>query len=159
MKRILITLCLLVLTSTSFAKEAVPMADDPALEARLMKISKELRCLVCQNETLADSHADLAKDLRREVRELINQGKTDEQIKVHLTQRYGDFVLYKPRVNAKTWLLWFGPFAMLLGITVGVGIFLKKRRNSLIETPLTPAESARIKSLLTAASSKESTSA
>jgi len=159
MKHILVTLCLLVLTSTSFAKEAVPMAEDPVLEARLMKISKELRCLVCQNETLADSHADLAKDLRREVRELISQGKTDEQIKVHLTQRYGDFVLYKPRVNAKTWLLWFGPFAMLLGIAIGVGVFLKKRRSSLIEEPLTPAESARIKSLLTEASPKESTSA
>lgn len=159
MKRILITLCLLILTSTSFAKEAIPMAEDPALEARLMQISKELRCMVCQNESLADSHADLAKDLRREVRDLISQGKTDEQIKVFLTQRYGDFVLYKPRVNAKTWLLWFGPFVMLLGIAIGVGIFLKKRRNSLIEEPLTPAESARIKSLLTEASSKESTSA
>ena len=148
MKRILITLCLLILTSTSFAKEAVPMAEDPVLEARLMKISKELRCLVCQNETLADSHADLAKDLRREVRELISKGMTDEQIKVHLTQRYGDFVLYKPRINAKTWLLWFGPFAMLLGAAVGVGIFIRQRRRALREEPLTAEETARIKALL-----------
>ena len=148
MKRILITLCLLFLTSSSFAKEAVPMAEDPALEAQLMRISKELRCLVCQNETLADSHADLAKDLRREVRDLIRQGKSDEQIKVYLTQRYGDFVLYKPRVNAKTWLLWFGPFVMLLGAAVGVGIFIRQRRRALREEPLTAEETARIKALL-----------
>ena len=148
MKQILLTLCLLLLTGFSFAKEAVPMAEDPVLEARLMKISKELRCLVCQNETLADSHADLAKDLRREVRELISQGKTDEQIKVHLTQRYGDFVLYKPRVNAKTWLLWFGPFLMLFGAAVGVGIFIRQRRRALLEEPLTAEETARIKALL-----------
>lgn len=148
MKRIVITLCLLLLTNASYAKEAVPMAEDPALEAQLMRISKELRCLVCQNETLADSHADLAKDLRREVRDLIRQGKSDEQIKVYLTQRYGDFVLYKPRVNAKTWLLWFGPFVMLLGAAVGVGIFIRQRRRALREEPLTAEETARIKALL-----------
>lgn len=149
MMRALLSLCLLLtLTNTSLAKEAVPMADDPVLEARLMKISKELRCLVCQNETLADSHADLAQDLRREVRDLISQGKTDDQIKVHLTQRYGDFVLYRPRVNAKTWLLWFGPFLLLLGAAIGVGIFTKKRRRTMIEEPLTAEETARIKSLL-----------
>ena len=148
MKRIVITLCLLLLTNASYAKEAVPMAEDPVLEARLMQVSKELRCLVCQNETLADSHADLAKDLRREVRDLIRQGKSDEQIKVYLTQRYGDFVLYKPRVNAKTWLLWFGPFVMLLGAAVGVGIFIRQRRRALREEPLTPEETARIKALL-----------
>lgn len=148
MKQMLFTLCLLFITNASFAKEAVPMAEDPVLEARLMKISKELRCLVCQNETLADSHADLAKDLRREVRELISKGMTDEQIKVHLIQRYGDFVLYKPRVNAKTWLLWFGPFAMLLGAAVGVGIFIRQRRRALREEPLTAEETARIKALL-----------
>ena len=148
MKHILLLLYLLLLTSTSLAKEAVPMAEDPVLEARLMKISKELRCLVCQNETLADSHADLAKDLRREVRDLIRQGKSDEQIKVYLTQRYGDFVLYRPRVTAKTWLLWFGPFLLLLGAAVGVGVFVKQRRRILVETPLTAEETARIKSLL-----------
>ena len=149
MMRALLSLCLLLtLTNISLAKEAVPMADDPVLEARLMKISKELRCLVCQNETLADSHADLAQDLRREVRDLISQGKTDDQIKVHLTQRYGDFVLYRPRVNAKTWLLWFGPFLLLLGAAIGVGIFTKKRRRTMIEEPLTAEETARIKSLL-----------
>ncbi len=82
------------------------------------------------------------------MRELISKGMTDEQIKVHLTQRYGDFVLYKPRVNAKTWLLWFGPFAMLLGAAVGVGIFIRQRRRALREEPLTAEETARIKALL-----------
>lgn len=152
MKHLLLTLAILTLTNLSFAKEALPMAEDPALEMRLMKISKELRCLVCQNETLADSHADLAKDLRREVRELIRAGQTDAQIKVYLTQRYGDFVLYRPRVTAKTWLLWFGPFLLLIGTAVGVGVFIKQRRRHIDEVPLTPEETARIKALLPTAS-------
>ena len=76
---------------------------------------EELRCLVCQNQTLADSSAPLAEDLRREVRELAQQGKTDAEIKQYLVARYGDFVLYKPPVKPTTWLLWFGPFAFLLG--------------------------------------------
>ena len=148
MKRALLGLCLLSLSLTSLAKEAIPMAADPVVEARLMQVSKELRCLVCQNETLADSHADLAKDLRREVREKIQEGMTDGQIKTYLTQRYGEFVLYRPPVSVKTWLLWFGPFVMLLGAALGVGFFIRQRRRTQVETPLTAAETARIKSLL-----------
>lgn len=148
MKRALLGLCLLSLSLSSLAKEAVPMAADPVVEARLMQVSKELRCLVCQNETLADSHADLAKDLRREVREKIQEGMTDGQIKTYLTQRYGEFVLYRPPVSVKTWLLWFGPFVMLLGAALGVGFFIRQRRRTQVETPLTAAETARIKSLL-----------
>ena len=90
-----------------------PMA--PELEARLKKLETELRCLVCQNQTLAESPAGLAGDLRREVRLLAESGKSDEEIKQYLKQRYGDFVLYKPPLESKTWLLWFGPFALLLG--------------------------------------------
>ncbi len=148
MKRALLGLVLLTLSSASLAKEAPPIAQDPAVEARLLKVGKELRCLVCQNETLVDSHADLAQDLRREVRELIRQGKTDEEIKSYLTQRYGDFVLYRPRVTTVTWLLWFGPFLLLAGAALGVGLFIRRRRRALDETPLTAEESARIKSLL-----------
>jgi cytochrome c-type biogenesis protein CcmH len=88
---------------------------DAAFEARLKNLEEELRCLVCQNQTLADSTAPLAEDLRREVRELAQQGKTDAEIKQYLVARYGDFVLYKPPVKSTTLLLWFGPFAFLLG--------------------------------------------
>ena len=88
---------------------------DPAFDARLKHLETELRCLVCQNQTLADSNAPLAEDLRREVRELAASGKSDAEIKQYLVARYGDFVLYKPPLQTNTWLLWLGPFALLLG--------------------------------------------
>ena len=103
------------LASVSHANEAVPLADDPVVEQRLISIAEDLRCLVCQNESLAGSRADLANDLRREVRELIKAGKSDAEIKDFLVSRYGDFVLYKPPVKPTTWLLWFGPLLLLLG--------------------------------------------
>ena len=86
-----------------------------SLDARLKNLELELRCLVCQNQTLADSNAPLAEDLRREVRELAVSGKSDDQIREFLTARYGDFVLYNPPVQRNTWLLWFGPFVLLAG--------------------------------------------
>ncbi|MDI9331860.1 MAG: cytochrome c-type biogenesis protein CcmH [Alphaproteobacteria bacterium] len=98
---------------------ARPMAEDPVLETRLIAISEELRCLVCQNESLASSHAELALDLRDEVRGLIRQGKSDPEIKQYLVQRYGDFVLYRPAFKPTTYLLWLGPFALLL-LAIGV---------------------------------------
>ena len=101
---------------------------DAALEARLKALSEELRCLVCQNQTLADSTAPLAEDLRREVRELAQQGKTDAEIKQYLVARYGDFVLYKPPVKPTTWILWFGPFAFLLGGALLWFVVLRRRR-------------------------------
>src|SRR3954466_8147990 len=88
------------------AKEAEPAAADPALEARMLAIAAELRCLVCQNQTIADSHADLAADLRRQVRELLQQGKTDAEIRDYMTSRYGDFVLYRPPLKTTTAALW-----------------------------------------------------
>src|ERR1700687_5710113 len=97
-------LCLLPLLAV--AREAAPAADDPALEQRVMTLSAELRCLVCQNQSLADSHADLAIDLRNQVREQMRSGRSDDQIKTWLTQRYGDFVLYRTPVKSSTWLLW-----------------------------------------------------
>jgi len=98
------------------AATAVAQAPkDAALEARLKALSEELRCLVCQNQTLADSNAPLAEDLRREVRELANSGKSDADIKAYLVARYGDFVLYRPPLQSNTWLLWIGPFALLAG--------------------------------------------
>jgi cytochrome c-type biogenesis protein CcmH len=88
--------------------------DDPALQARYEHISRELRCLVCQNQTIADSNATLAQDLRHEVREMIAAGKTDEEIREFMIERYGDFVLYRPRMTATNFLLWAGPVLMLL---------------------------------------------
>ncbi|MGC1818623.1 MAG: cytochrome c-type biogenesis protein, partial [Casimicrobiaceae bacterium] len=111
---------------------------DLALDTRLKKLESELRCLVCQNQTLADSNADLAADLRKEVRELAVSGKTDAQIKQYLVARYGDFVLYRPPVKPETWLLWFGPFAMLAG---GVAVWwgLTRRRRRVAASDATPA--------------------
>ncbi|MEO8755443.1 MAG: cytochrome c-type biogenesis protein [Casimicrobiaceae bacterium] len=100
---------------------------DPAFDARLRNLEEELRCLVCQNQTLADSNAPLAEDLRREVRELAVAGKNDEQIKEYLVARYGDFVLYRPPVKTTTWLLWFGPFALLVAGGVIWGLILRRR--------------------------------
>ena len=115
MKYLLYFFLCLQLTSLSHAAEAPALADDPVVEARLVKIAEDLRCLVCQNESLAGSRAELANDLRREVRSLIKSGKSDDEIKEFLVSRYGDFVLYKPPVNPVTWLLWFGPLLLLLG--------------------------------------------
>jgi cytochrome c-type biogenesis protein CcmH len=105
--------------ATEAPKEARPMAQDPVLEARLVAISEELRCLVCQNESLASSHAELAQDLREEVRGLMRQGKSDAEVKQFLVQRYGDFVLYRPEFKPLTYFLWVGPFVLLaLGLLV-----------------------------------------
>ena len=92
--------CLLAACFSLFAKEAAPEAADPALEARMVKITSELRCLVCQNQTIADSNASLAVDLRREARALIKQGKSDAEVVDYMTARYGDFVLYRPPLRA-----------------------------------------------------------
>ncbi len=112
------------------AREAQPVAADPVLEARMLRIAAELRCLVCQNQTIADSDAALAVDLRRETRTLLKQGKSDGEIIDYMTARYGDFVLYRPPLKATTALLWFGPAALLLG-GAGVLILVLRRRSRL----------------------------
>lgn len=147
--RLLLTLVVLCcFVPVAFPKEAEPNADDPVVEKRLTKLSQELRCLVCQNETLADSRADLAEDLRREIRQQIREGKTDKEIIGFLTQRYGEFVLYRPRVEPKTYLLWFGPFILLLaGLTI-LFRYVKQRRDEIPEQPLTGDERRRAEELL-----------
>jgi cytochrome c-type biogenesis protein CcmH len=147
MKNILILLfCLL--PTFSYAGEAKDMAADPVLEKRMIGLAEKLRCLVCQNESLASSHADLAEDLRREVREQMSKGKDDQEILDYLVARYGDFVLYEPPVKSYTALLWFGPFALLLA---GAGMLvyqLRKRRQTVPETELSPEAQKRAASLL-----------
>ena len=135
-------------TQATAPREAVPMAEDPKLEARLVDISQELRCLVCQNESLASSHAELADDLRREVRDLIRQGKSDQEIKDFLVARYGDFVLYRPEVKPLTWVLWFGPFLLLLVAAVFLGVYLRQRRQLAQPAALSDEERARAKQWL-----------
>ena len=122
----------------------VPMSA--AVQARWDHIAAELRCLVCQNESLASSNAELALDLRRELRGLIEQGQSDADIRSFLVSRYGDFVLYKPEVKPVTWLLWFGPFVLLLG-ALALALRLM-RRTPAASPPLTDSERARVRQLL-----------
>jgi cytochrome c-type biogenesis protein CcmH len=112
------------------AGEAQPVGEDPAIEQRMVKMAEDLRCLVCQNETLAGSHAELAEDLRREIREQMKLGKNDAQVIQYLTDRYGDFVLYKPPFRSYTLLLWLGP-ALFLGLGGVIWYFTLKRRRNL----------------------------
>jgi cytochrome c-type biogenesis protein CcmH len=138
--------CLLPLGAP--AKEAVPMAEDPAVEQRLNRLAEELRCLVCQNESLAGSRAELANDLRREIRDLIKAGKTDREIVDYLVERYGDFVRYRPPVKPTTFLLWFGPFLLLGGGAAGLVFYLGRRRARVAEQPLSDDERRQAESLL-----------
>ncbi len=125
------------------AKEAALLAEDPLVEKRLVHISEELRCMVCQNESLASSRAELANDLREEVRKLIREDRSDSQIKEYLVTRYGDFVLYKPEVKPLTWVLWFGPFLLLLLAIVGMAYYLRQRQSAQNSSPVLSDEDRR----------------
>ena len=129
------------------AKEAQPN-EDPQIEQRMKALTQQVRCLVCQNETLADSRADLAEDLRKQIREQMKAGKSDQEILAFLTQRYGDFVLYNPPVRATTYLLWFGPFALLIGGTAVLYLYLRHRRELIKDQPLTASERKRAENIL-----------
>jgi len=146
---------LLLLLLPSFAAMAQVQtedqpSDDPIIEQRLAKLSHELRCLQCQNQTLADSPSDLAADLRREIRAQMKAGKSDQEIIAFLTQRYGQFILYRPRVSPLTYLLWFGPFVLLLGGLVILFHYIKQRRDQITEQPLTAEDRRRAEEMLTA---------
>lgn len=137
------------------AKEAQPSAADPVLEERVMKLSRELRCLVCQNETLADSRADLAEDLRTQIREQMKAGKSDKEIINYLTSRYGKFILYNPPVDPTTYMLWFGPFVLLLGGLVLLFRYVKQRSGVIAEAPLSAEERRQAEALLASENGKE----
>lgn len=121
-----LSVLIMILAPLVHAGEAAPTAADPVLEKRVVKLAEELRCLVCQNQTIADSHADLAVDLRNQVREKLMAGMSEKDIKAYMVERYGDFVLYRPPVKNTTWVLWFGPFLLLL---VGIVVLFAKLRS------------------------------
>jgi cytochrome c-type biogenesis protein CcmH len=129
------------------AKEAAPAAADPVLEKRVMALAEELRCLVCQNQTLAESNAPLAEDLRNQLRERMREGKSDREVVDFLVERYGDFVLYRPPLKATTVLLWFGP---LLLLATGFAVLLRRvqRRRSAVESGVNEADRKRAAELL-----------
>lgn len=131
----------------AFAAQAPNSAADPVLEARVMAVSEELRCLVCQNETIAASHADLAVDLRKQIRTKLSEGQSERQIIDFMVERYGDFVRYRPPLNATTVLLWMGPFALLL---VGALVLVRtiRGRQKLKPLALSEADSARARQML-----------
>lgn len=137
---------LALLCGLTAAQEARPLAEDPVLEAKVMRIAEELRCLVCQNETIAASHADLAVDLRQQIRLKLQQGQSQAQIVDFMVQRYGDFVLYRPPVKRSTWLLWGGPFLLLGAALAGLIVNIRRRRQA--PAPLQAAESERVRQLL-----------
>lgn len=148
------------MTSSRLARVALPLAfaylasaaaqtGDAALDARLKHLETQLRCLVCQNQTLAESNAPLAEDLRREVRELASSGRSDDEIRAFLVARYGDFVLYQPPVRPATWLLWFGPFLLLAGGGAAWFLIVRRRRAAAsAEAPLSQDAADRARALL-----------
>ncbi len=152
---LLFLLCLSALFGTAQVRRERAVNNDPAIEQRLKKLSQELRCLVCQNETLADSRADLAEDLRDEIREQMKAGKSDKEIIAFLTDRYGQFILYRPRVTPVTYFLWFGPFVLLLAGLAVLFHYIKKRRDTISDKPLTAEERQRAEAMLAASSEKE----
>ena len=139
---------ILLLPSLAGAGEARPLADNPQVEARLKALAVELRCLVCQNQTLADSNAPLAEDLRREVREMIAKNMSDKDITDFLVTRYGDFVLYRPPLKPTTTLLWLGPFLLLIGGATALVLVLRRRQKKLADVSLSEAERTRVAQLL-----------
>lgn len=147
MKLVYAALTACALSFPALAGEATLNAEDPVIEQRLTNLAEDLRCLVCQNESLAGSHAELAEDLRREIRAQMKAGKDDKQVIEYLTDRYGDFVLYRPPFKPVTYLLWLGPLLFLL---VGGAVWLQtmKRRRAMQDTPVDEKQLAAAAKLL-----------
>lgn len=153
MKRFLVILLLalswpvMAETSAVAPKEALPNAEDPVIEQRLVNLAEDLRCLVCQNESLAGSHAELAEDLRREIRDQMKAGKNDKEVIEYLTTRYGDFVLYRPPFKPVTYLLWIGP-VLFLAIGGGAWYMTLRRRRAVEAVPVDEKKLAAAAQLL-----------
>jgi len=151
MRQLLIALLFALLGGSAgglYAGEAQPLAENPVTEKRLLEISTELRCLVCQNESLAGSHAELANDLRREIRTLIDDGKTDDEIMEFMVSRYGDFVRYRPPLKGTTVLLWFGPGLLFILGLAGLLRYLRRRDRAITDAPLSADEHRQAEALL-----------
>lgn len=144
----LLVYCSVIVGGAALAKEAAPMAADVLVEKRMVAISEELRCLVCQNESLSGSHAELAQDLRREIRKMIGEGKSDQEILDFMVARYGDFVRYRPPMKPTTWLLWGGPFVLLAGGIAALLAFLRRRAREAAAPALSEEEHRRAAALL-----------
>jgi cytochrome c-type biogenesis protein CcmH len=144
----LIATCCLIQSLAISAQEARPMQDNAAVEVQVQRLASELRCLVCQNQTLADSHAELAQDLVQEIREMAAKGMSDKEIIDYLVARYGDFVRYRPPLKASTVLLWMGPFALLLAGGFGLFLQLRRRQAMAVDAPLSEEEAHKIAELL-----------
>ncbi|MBT8558910.1 cytochrome c-type biogenesis protein CcmH [Polynucleobacter paneuropaeus] len=144
----LVSILLMLACYGLMANEAAPLAEDPVVEQRLIGISEEMRCLVCQNESLAGSRSDLANDLRAQIRSMIKAGKSDAEIRQYMVDRYGDFVLYRPPVKPITWLLWLGPFTILVVGIIGLLMYLRRRNTSMDSRTLSDDENRRLDALL-----------
>ncbi|MBY0499098.1 MAG: cytochrome c-type biogenesis protein CcmH [Nitrosomonas sp.] len=148
-KIIIFTLVLFLVSPLSgWAKEAIPVAEDPEIEKRMLALTVDLRCLVCQNESIADSRAEFSNDIRREIREQIKANKTDKEIVQFLVDRYGDFVLYNPPMKPTTILLWFGPVILFM---IGLGslvVYLRRRRLQIEDVALSPEQLNEAEALL-----------
>ncbi len=147
-RRLLLVLTLILAAAPAFAVNPDEMLSDPALEARARTLSAELRCMVCQNQSIDDSNADLAKDLRLLVRERIADGDSDEQVLNYIVSRYGEFVLLKPRFSLRTLLLWGAPVLLILAGGVSLIVFARKRAGKPTGSKLTAEEQARLAELL-----------
>jgi cytochrome c-type biogenesis protein CcmH len=148
MRRLLLAVALLLMAAPAFAVNPDEVLADPALEARARALSAELRCMVCQNQSIDDSNADLAKDLRLLVRERITDGDSDEAVLNYIVSRYGEFVLLKPRVGMKTVLLWGAPVLLVLAGGLSLLVFARKRAGKPTGSKLTADEQARLSELL-----------
>lgn len=145
---LVLVLALSMRATPVLAADARPVAEDPQLEARVVRVSEELRCLVCQNQTIADSNAKLAKDLRREVREMLVQGKSDAEVREFMVKRYGDFILYRPPFQWTTLLLWMGPFVLLLAAVWIHRRLVTRRSEVLASRALSEKEQERLQALI-----------
>ncbi len=146
--RLVLALLLAIVAFATRANEAAPLAADPALEVRVMRVAEELRCLVCQNETIGASQADLAVDLRKQIRTKLKQGESEAQILDFMVQRYGEFVRYRPAFSPTTALLWVGPFALLALAAFVLAANIWRRRRDAPPPELSEAESQRLAELL-----------
>ena len=147
MFKIFIITCCLLVSVTEQGKVAPNTSADPALEARMMVIAEELRCLVCQNETIAASHADLAIDLKNQIRIKLVEGQSQKQILNFMVERYGDFVLYRPPLKTTTVLLWLGPFTLLAVAVLMLVLNVRRRRQAVQPVALSDADAAKARAL------------